>query len=64
MKKRWFSIFVATLGATVALFLCLTWAAGQAVAECAGAKMMVYEKNQPLRYNRRDMLNPWFVVER
>ncbi len=39
-------------------------AAGQAVAECAGASVIVYEDKSPLRYNRRDMLNPWFVVER
>ena len=39
-------------------------AAGQAVAECAGARMYIYDDGQPLRYNREEMLNPWFVVER
>jgi 3'(2'), 5'-bisphosphate nucleotidase len=39
-------------------------AAGQAVAECAGAAVLVYEKDQPLGYNKPDLLNPWFIVER
>jgi 3'(2'), 5'-bisphosphate nucleotidase len=39
-------------------------AAGQAVAECAGARMYLHESGEDLRYNREDMLNPWFVVER
>jgi 3'(2'), 5'-bisphosphate nucleotidase len=39
-------------------------AAGQAVAECAGATVYAYESRQRLRYNKEDLLNPWFVVER
>lgn len=39
-------------------------AAGQAVAECSGAKVYAYESGQPLGYNKADLLNPWFVVER
>ena len=39
-------------------------AAGQAVAECAGAVMYAYESRERLRYNKGDLLNPWFVVER
>jgi 3'(2'), 5'-bisphosphate nucleotidase len=39
-------------------------AAGQAVAECAGARMYVYNEGHPLAYNKADLLNPWFVVER
>lgn len=39
-------------------------AAGQVVAECAGAKMVDYETRQPLHYNKPDLHNPWFVVER
>ena len=39
-------------------------AAGQAVAECSGARMYLHENGEDLRYNREDMLNPWFVVER
>jgi 3'(2'), 5'-bisphosphate nucleotidase len=39
-------------------------AAGQAVAESAGAKLLDYKTGEPLRYNRPDLLNPWFVVRR
>jgi 3'(2'), 5'-bisphosphate nucleotidase len=39
-------------------------AAGQAVAQCAGARVYVHGTNEDLRYNREDMLNPWFIVER
>lgn len=39
-------------------------AAGQAVAECAGTRMYVYQSNDPLAYNKENLLNPWFVVER
>ncbi len=39
-------------------------AAGQAVAECAGARMYGYESQERLIYNKPDLLNPWFVVER
>lgn len=39
-------------------------AAGQAVAECAGAAMTVYESNQVLQYNKESLKNPWFVVQR
>lgn len=39
-------------------------AAGHAVAECAGASVLAYNENRPLIYNKPDLLNPWFVVER
>jgi 3'(2'), 5'-bisphosphate nucleotidase len=39
-------------------------AAGQAVAECAGARMFGYESRERLSYNKPDLLNPWFVVDR
>jgi 3'(2'), 5'-bisphosphate nucleotidase len=39
-------------------------AAGQAVAECAGATMKIFESSDSLYYNKEDLLNPWFVVER
>jgi 3'(2'), 5'-bisphosphate nucleotidase len=39
-------------------------AAGQAVAECAGAAMFAYESRERLCYNKQNLLNPWFVVER
>ena len=37
-------------------------AAGQAIAECAGRTVTVWETGEPLGYNREDLLNPWFVV--
>lgn len=37
-------------------------AAGQAIAEAAGCTVMVWPLQQPLRYNRRDLTNPWFIV--
>jgi 3'(2'), 5'-bisphosphate nucleotidase len=39
-------------------------AAGQAVAEMAGAKLLDYKTGERLKYNRPDLLNPWFVVRR
>jgi len=39
-------------------------AAGQAVAECAGASMRGFENRERLRYNKPDLHNPWFVVEK
>ena len=39
-------------------------AAGQAVAEGAGARVVRYDNQEPLSYNKQNLLNPWFVVER
>ena len=39
-------------------------AAGQAIAENAGCKVLQYETNEPLTYNKENLLNPWFVVSR
>jgi 3'(2'), 5'-bisphosphate nucleotidase len=39
-------------------------AAGQAVAECAGGTMYAHESRERLCYNKQDLFNPWFVVER
>lgn len=39
-------------------------AAGQAIAENAGAKLLDFKTGEPLRYNRADVLNPWFIVRR
>ncbi len=38
-------------------------AAGQGIAEGAGRKVTVWETGEPLMYNRRELLNPWFVVQ-
>ena len=39
-------------------------AAGQAVASCSGARIYAYESGCALTYNKENLLNPWFVVER
>lgn len=39
-------------------------AAGHAVVECAGARIYRHSSGAPLQYNKEDLLNPWFVVER
>ncbi|WP_456425649.1 3'(2'),5'-bisphosphate nucleotidase CysQ [Desulfurobacterium sp.] len=38
--------------------------AGQAVVEAAGGRVVNYETGKPLIYNKRDLLNPHFVVFR
>jgi len=39
-------------------------AAGQAIAECAGAGVTDYLADTPLSYNKPDLHNPWFIVQR
>lgn len=39
-------------------------AAGQAVAEGAGARVLSHPEGLPLTYNKPDLHNPWFVVDR
>ena len=39
-------------------------AAGHAVAQFAGAKIFDYKTNEELGYNKPNLLNPWFIVER
>jgi 3'(2'), 5'-bisphosphate nucleotidase len=39
-------------------------AAGQAIAENAGCKVLRYSTREALIYNKEDLLNPWFVVLR
>ena len=39
-------------------------AAGQAIAECAGAKVLQHDTDKSLSYNRENLLNPWFIVSR
>ena len=39
-------------------------AAGQAIVENAGGKVVQYETDQPLLYNKENLLNPWFVASR
>ena len=37
-------------------------AAGQAVVEFSGGKVLKYDTGEPLDYNKENLLNPWFVV--
>jgi 3'(2'), 5'-bisphosphate nucleotidase len=39
-------------------------AAGHAIAEAAGADIYQYESQNPLIYNKEDLHNPWFIVQR
>ena len=38
-------------------------AAADAVVRCAGKMTYQYENNEPMVYNKKDLLNPWFVVK-
>lgn len=46
------------------LGLTMEWdtAAAQAIVEIAGGKVTAYPGDDSLRYNKEDLLNPWFVV--
>ncbi|RUA11737.1 MAG: 3'(2'),5'-bisphosphate nucleotidase [Flavobacteriia bacterium] len=37
-------------------------AAGQAICEAVGLKVISQETNEPLLYNKENLLNPWFLV--
>ena len=37
-------------------------AAADAIVRCAGKMTYQYENNKPMVYNKKDLLNPWFVV--
>ena len=39
-------------------------AAGQAVVECSGGRVLKYDSGDPLEYNKESLLNPWFMVVR
>ncbi|WP_294471787.1 3'(2'),5'-bisphosphate nucleotidase CysQ [uncultured Bacteroides sp.] len=38
-------------------------AAGHAIARAAGMEVYQAGKDEPLRYNKENLLNPWFIVE-
>jgi len=38
-------------------------AAGQAIVEQARGSVLSYETGEPLRYNKENLLNPWFIVK-
>ncbi len=37
-------------------------AAGQAIVEQAGGSVIDIQTREPLRYNKRNLLNPFFIV--
>ncbi|WP_077154562.1 3'(2'),5'-bisphosphate nucleotidase CysQ [Bacteroides bouchesdurhonensis] len=39
-------------------------AAGHAIARAAGMELYQAGKEEPLQYNKEDLLNPWFIVEK
>jgi 3'(2'), 5'-bisphosphate nucleotidase len=39
-------------------------AAAHAVAKTAGCEVIQYESGQPVTYNKENLLNPYFVVQR
>jgi len=39
-------------------------AAGQAICEAVGLKVISNETNKPLLYNKENLLNPWFLVSK
>ena len=39
-------------------------AAGDAIARAAGMKVCNIDRITPLQYNKENLLNPWFIVER
>jgi len=39
-------------------------AAGQAIAVTSGARVVRHDDGKPLTYNKENLLNPWFVVDR
>jgi len=39
-------------------------AAGQAIAEASGARVLRRDDGRPLTYNKENLLNPWFIVKR
>ena len=39
-------------------------AAGHAIVRAAGGEVWQWETKEPVRYNKEDLLNPWFIVSR
>ncbi len=38
-------------------------AAAHAIVLESGKQVLKYGKNEPLEYNKENLLNPWFIVE-
>ncbi|MFT4684247.1 MAG: 3'(2'), 5'-bisphosphate nucleotidase, partial [Flavobacteriales bacterium] len=39
-------------------------AAGQAICNAVGLRVISNETNKPLSYNKENLLNPWFIVSK
>ena len=39
-------------------------AAAHAIALAAGCEVLEFDSNKPLVYNKENLLNPWFVVQK
>ena len=39
-------------------------AAGHAIVNSSGAKVINAETNQPIIYNKQNLTNPWFITQR
>ena len=37
-------------------------AAGHAIANMAGFKVLKYQSSEEIKYNKKSLLNPWFLV--
>ena len=78
MKKKYAKVKVISSGSSLKLCLVaegradiyprlgptMEWdtAAGQAVVEQASGSVLNYETGEPLEYNKKNLLNPWFLV--
>jgi 3'(2'), 5'-bisphosphate nucleotidase len=38
-------------------------AAGQAIVENAGGRVLKADSRQPVTYNKENLINPWFIAE-
>jgi 3'(2'), 5'-bisphosphate nucleotidase len=79
MKKKYAKVGVVSSGSSLKLCLVaeggadiyprlgptMEWdtAAGHAVVEHASGSVVNYETGEPLKYNKRNLLNPWFIVK-
>lgn len=80
MKEKYGEVEVTSIGSSLKLCLIaegkadvyprfaptMEWdtAAGQAIVEQSGGKTVKTTDNQPLEYNKENLLNPWFIAMR
>ena len=80
MKKKYESVEFISAGSSLKLCLVaegiadiyprlgptMEWdtAAGQIIVEQAKGSVLNSETNEPLQYNKKDLLNPWFIVRK